>query len=142
MTREFLSEMGIDEETATALLEVIEHEISDIKSEYIRMGLSDKYSRAVFGALASAGAKNVTAARSVLEYEWDGDDFDSEPLGLSDAVTSLKTSMPFLFKDETECGEAYSFVGISPVEESDGDVSPDELSYSEYMRLYGSRSKK
>ncbi len=139
MTKDLLLEMGIDGEVADTLLGAIEAEIESFKAECVREGLNDKYSRAVTGALSLAGAKNLTAARSVLGYEWDGGDFETEPAGLSEAVTSLKASMPYLFKDEKDEGEAYSFVGISPVEEADGDIAPEELSYSEYMRLYRGR---
>lgn len=138
MNKDFLLEMGIGEEHADALIDAINSEIEGFKTECLRENLLDKYSRAVHGALTLAGAKNVTAARSVLEFDWDGNDFDSEPVGLADAVASLKSSMPYLFSKETECGEAYSFVGISPAEEADADIAPEELSYSEYMRLYRS----
>ncbi len=139
MNKDFLLGMGIGDEQADALLSAITSELESFKAECARENLRDKYSRAVNGALTLAGAKNVTAARSVLEFDWDGTDFESEPVGLAEAVASLKTSMPYLFSKETESGDVYSFVGISPAEEADGDIAPEELSYSEYMRLYKNR---
>lgn len=139
MNKDFILSLGIDEQKADAIVDAFTSEIEAFKAECVREGLRDKYARAVNGALSLAGAKNITAAKSVLTFDWDGNDFESEPAGLADAVTSLKESMPYLFSGENEGGEAYSFVGISPAEESDGDISPEELSYSEYMRLYKSR---
>lgn len=139
MNKDFLLEMGISEEHADALIDAITSEIEALKTEFARENLLDKYSRAVHGALTLAGAKNVTAARSVLEFDWDGADFESAPVGLTDAVASLKSSMPYLFSSETDGGETYSFIGISPAEEADAEIAPEELSYSEYMRLYKSR---
>lgn len=139
MDKNFLLSIGIDENQADAVLESIRSELEEFKSELKRDGLSDKYSRAVNGALTLAGAKNVTAARSVLDFDWNGDDFEAEPTGLTDAISSLKASMPYLFSQNTDCIGGYSFVGISPVEEADGDIASEELSYSEYMRLYRGR---
>lgn len=139
MEKEFLIGLGLDEEKADELLTAIGGEIEAFRTEIARQGLSDKYARSVHGALSLAGAKNVTAAHSVLDFEWDGCDFDGEPTGLSDAVASLKAEMPYLFKSDEEGGECFSFIGISPVEEADVDIAPEELSYSEYMRLYRGR---
>lgn len=139
MDKNFLLSIGIDEKQADAVLESIRCEFDEFRPTLEREGLSDKYSRAVNGALTLAGAKNVTAARSVLDFDWDGNDFEAEPSGLSDAVSSLKASMPYLFSQDTDCVGGYSFAGISPVEEADGDIAPEELSYSEYMRLYRGR---
>lgn len=139
MDKNFLLSIGIDENQADAVLESIRSELDELRSGIEREGLLDKYSRAVNSALTLAGAKNVTAARSVLDFDWDGGDFEAEPSGLTDAVSSLKASMPYLFSQATDCVGSYSFVGISPVEEADGDIAPDELSYSEYMRLYRGR---
>ncbi len=139
MDKNFLLGIGIDEDKAEALLEKIQAELAVVKSELTSEALGHKFTVALNGALSVAGAKNLTAARSVLDFNWDGNDFDGEPSGLSEAVSSLKASMPYLFAQDTDAKDCYSFVGISPVEEADGDIAPEELSYSEYMRLYRGR---
>lgn len=138
MKIDFLIDLGIDPADAEIILAAVSEELDNVTSAYEKKRIEDKYRFAVESSLERAGARNTRAAAAVLIHEWDGRDFDGMPSGLSEAVLSLKDSMPFLFgADETATETTvYTFVGISPVEDSDGDAAPGELSYSEYMRLY------
>lgn len=138
MNIDFLIDLGIEPANAEIILAALSEELDTVTSDYERRRLEDKYRFAVESALERAGARNTRAAAAVLSYEWDGDDFDGMPSGLSDAVLSLKDSMPFLFgSDETKNETTvYTFVGISPVDDSDDISDTGELSYSEYIRLY------
>ncbi len=128
--------LGLSGEAAEALISEIDAELEAFKSECIKSGINDKYLRAVNCALTLAGAKSNTAARAILAHDWDGNDFDVEPSGLSDAVAMLRDSAPYLFKSDTDSAEHYSFVGISPAEEADNEISLEDVTYSDYIRLY------
>lgn len=138
MNLDFLTELGIEPTQAEVILAAVAEELDAAASAYEKRRLEDKYDLAVNSVLERAGARSARAASAVLDYRWDGEDFDGIPSGLPEAVISLKESMPFLFGDGEEKNETtvYTFVGISPAEDSDGDADPGELSYSEYMRLY------
>ncbi len=138
MKLDFLTGLGIEPADAEAILAAVTEELDAAAKDYDRRRLQDKYDFAVCSMLERAGARNIRAASAVLSHDWDGYDFDGMPSGLSEAVLSLKESMPFLFGKGDEENEAtvYTFVGISPAEDSEGETAPGELSYSEYMRLY------
>ena len=134
MNLEFLIGLGIEEAAAKAILAQFEAEVSELEKKRI----GDKYSLCLHSALKNAGTVNVKAAAAVIPFEFTGEDFDTEPVGLTDAVLKLKEEAPYLFFDEKsyDKGEIYTFVGISPAAAADTDTDAKELSYSEYMRLY------
>ncbi|MCD7747334.1 MAG: phage scaffolding protein [Firmicutes bacterium] len=137
MDIDYLLSLGIEGERADALLEAVNSELEAAEKRRV----SDKYASTLDGLLKSAGALNVKAARAVLNYDFDGNDFDGIPDGLDEAVTLLKLEAPYLFESGGEISderEIYTFVGISPAEACDGEVSGEDMTYSEFMR----RSKK
>ncbi len=137
MNIDFLKGFGLDEEAAASIAEAVAEEIRTAVEEEKSLRIRDKYQFAVKGSLMRAGAKNLRAAEAILAHDFNGEDFDVEPSGLSDAVDALCAEAPYLFGSEEPCDTVvYTFVGISPAEDSDGEISPGELSYSEYMRLY------
>lgn len=136
MELEFLARLGIEDETAQIIIECFEKKLAEVSASAESKRIGDKYSLAVHHALKEAGAVNIRAAMAVLEHEFNGDDFDAEPAGLSDAVESLKSEAPYLFSDKDKSEKIYTFVGITPASAVDADTDAGELSYSEYMRLY------
>ena len=134
MDLEFLIGLGVDAEAGNAIMAQFEKELSEMNARRI----SDKYSLCVNYALLYAGAVNVKAAAAVLEHEFTGEDFDTEPEGLKEAIDKLCEDAPYLFREkETKKKEdIYTFVGITPAAAVDTDTDAGELSYSEYMRLY------
>lgn len=137
MNIDFLKGFGLDDGAAEAIAVAVAEEISAAVAEEKSLRIRDKYRFAVKDSLMRAGAKNLRAAEAILTHDFDGEDFDGEPIGLSAAVEALCAEAPYLFgSDEPADTVVYTFVGISPAEDSDGEVSLGELSYSEYMRLY------
>lgn len=158
MDKSFLMPLGIGDDVADAILAEVERSTkaavdeatSLIKAEFEeklrassekaqRALLEQKLKFAIERELSKAGARNIKAAKAVLNYTYDGGDFEGTPAGLTEAVRSLAEAEPYLFgSDYAYSGrKALSFVGIAPAEESDDDFMASDLTYSEYLRLYG-----
>ncbi|HOQ15067.1 MAG TPA: phage scaffolding protein [Bacillota bacterium] len=158
MDKSFLLSLGIGDDAADAILAEAERSIkaavdeatSLIKAEFEeklrafseeakRSLLWQKLDFAIERELSKAGARNIKAAKAILNFTYDGGDFEGTPEGLTEAVRSLAEAEPYLFGSDYAYGgdKALSFVGISPAEESDDDFMASDLTYSEYLRLYG-----
>lgn len=157
MDRSFLTSLGIGDDVADAILveaerctkAAVDKATSFIKAEFEeklrtsseeakRTLLQQKLDFAIERELSKAGARNIKAAKAVLNYTYDGGDFEGAPEGLTDAVRSLAEAEPYLFgSDYAYSGDkSLSFVGISPAEGSDDDFMASDLTYSEFLRLY------
>lgn len=133
MDIEFLIGLGISEEVAERILNIHESELIEAEKKRI----SDKVAMAVKNMLENEGTVNFRAAAAVLDFEHSGDDFESEPVGLADAVSKLKAEAPYLFRDKSrETQKIYTFTGITPAAAADTEAEEGELTYSEYMRMY------
>ena len=103
MNIEFLTNLGLTEETATLILEEVK---SLLQSEFARgekEGLSQlesyKFEQAIENELNKANAKNPALLKSLLDleavlYE------DGEFVGLSEQLDQLREENPFLFEEE------------------------------------------
>ncbi len=130
---EYLSSFGLEGDEAEELLGRLQAEIAIAE----RRRIEDKYSLILSELLPREGALRVPAAKALRDYEFAGEDFAALPAGLEAAVADLKRSAPYLFEDRTakkDEGEVYTFVGISPAEACDSEVSGDDITYSELMR--------
>lgn len=132
MTKEFLAELGIEGETAEAVLNEAQREIEDIRKEgeELRQSLeSELYDTrrdcAVDSELRRYGARNSKAVRALLDM--DGVSFDGETVkGLIEQLERLKEENGFLFGGtdaprvvapsggERGNGFGFKFTGVRP----------------------------
>jgi hypothetical protein len=138
MTKERLTELGLDEEIADVLISEIEaekeagiaafeDEKSEIVSNYEDKIKSINVENAAEKALYNAGAKNIKAVRALLSLDNAEFDENNGILGLKEQIKKLKSASDteFLF-------EKNSFKGVSVGEGSGRTaVNTSDMNYSE-----------
>ncbi len=151
MTKQQLTELGIPDNVSDKIIESINSEfvpkagydeiageIKTLKGQIEKQRVSHKseiaglkLDNALNTALAMAGAKNITAAKSLINLSDISADENGSYSGISEQINSVKASDPYLFKGS----ETYNFVGLSPAQSSDGVPDNSDLSSMNYSEL-------
>lgn len=101
--QEFLTELGIPEEAATAIIQrmqEMEQERDEAKSalEALKGEFSaHRLDTAIQRSLSEAGAKNLTAAAALLDKSSIAED-ENGFSGISEQVAAIKKECPYLFR--------------------------------------------
>ncbi len=136
MNIEFLTNLGLDEETADIILSEVN---SLIEKEYSRgendgLAQLDKYKfdTAVDSEIAKANAKNPALLKSLLDFEgvlYENGEF----LGLNEQINLIKEENPFLFEEEVSVPK-FSRKANSADKITKKDF--DAMSYSQRVNLF------
>ncbi len=151
MTKQQLSQMGIPDGVSDKILQSIDSEfvpknrfeeadgeIKALKAQIEKQTAAHKnelgrlkLDSAVSSALAMAGAKNLTAAKSLINFSNISMAQDGSYSGINEQISSVKASDPYLFNDSGFQG----FVGLSPAQSSDGIPDSPDISSMNYSEL-------
>ena len=103
MNIDFLTQLGISEETATIILDEVNSLLEKEFSRGEESGLLEldnyKFNQAVDSEIAKTKAKNPALLKSLLDFEsvlYENGEF----LGLSEQIGHIKEENPFLFEEE------------------------------------------
>ena len=104
MNIEFLTQLGISEETATVILDEVNTLLEKEFSRGEENGLMEldnyKFNQAVDSEIAKTNAKNPALLKSLIDFEsvlYENGEF----LGLAEQIEHIKEENPFLFEEET-----------------------------------------
>jgi len=134
MDKEFLARLGINEDMSSEILKRYESDVGTLREELDNHYKAEisllKTDHAIERALATAGARNLKAARALITID-DTDDPEEVTKSLESQIKELvlNEGTSFLF------GSTYDnhFIGVQPAEKGDNRADINAMSYSEFI---------